>query len=404
MHRLLSAAPILLILLLSACNSLQSSPPLAPAQTTPLPVPSPVAFDPAIQITLTTVIEDLDRPVFITHAGDGSGRRFIIEKEGRIRILEGDTLLEAPFLDISDRINAGGNEQGLLGLAFPPDYARRGFFFVNYTNKSGDTVISRFTLTNDLNVADPQSESFILQVDQPASNHNGGMLAFGPDQMLWIGLGDGGGGGDRYGNGQNSETLLGKILRIDVLTDPSQPYTIPADNPWPASADSIRDEIWAMGLRNPWRFSFDRLTGDLWIGDVGQNQIEEIDYVPTNYSGLNFGWPILEGTSCYKESDCSAQGMTLPVAQYKHGADGCSVTGGYVYQGAKFPELVGVYLYSDYCSGRIWAVWPDAEGKWQDRQLLDSDLSISSFGEDEAGELYIVAYGGDIYQITTQKD
>lgn len=404
MRKQLLAAPLLLILLLNACTSFQNRQTAVSVQPTPLPLPSPVAFEPFVQITLTTVIEDLDRPVLLTHAGDGSGRRFIIEKEGRIRILEGDTLLEAPFLDISDRVNAGGNEQGLLGLAFPPDYAQHNFFFVNYTNKSGDTVISRFTVTDDPNQADSKSESFVLQIDQPASNHNGGMLAFGPDQMLWIGMGDGGGGGDRYGNAQNSQTLLGKILRIDVLSDPSQPYTIPSDNPWHSSADSVRHEIWAMGLRNPWRFSFDRLTGALWIGDVGQNQIEEIDYVPANYSGLNFGWPTLEGTNCYKETDCSSQGMTLPVVQYKHGADGCSVSGGYVYRGKKFPELVGVYFYSDYCSGRIWALWPDTNGKWQNRQLLDSDLSVSSFGEDEAGELYVVGYGGDIYQIAAQQD
>lgn len=395
---------LLFSLLLSACTSVQRFPVLAQSQTASFPPPAPLNFDPATKIVLTPILEDLDRPVFVTHAGDGSGRIFIIEKGGQIRIFSDDALRKTPFLDISERVTTSGNEQGLLGLAFPPNFAERGFFFVNYTNKSGDTVIARYKVTADPNIADASSETIILEIDQPAKNHNGGMLAFTQDGMLWIGMGDGGGSGDRYNNGQNPETLLGKMLRIDVTSDPTKPYTIPGDNPWASSADSVRDEIWAAGLRNPWRFSFDRANGDLWIGDVGQNQIEEINRIPTGNKGLNFGWPIIEGSDCYTTSNCDPQGLVLPVVEYKHGSDGCSTTGGYVYRGSKIPALAGVYLYGDYCSGRIWALWFNAEGKWQSQELLDSDQSISSFGEDESGEVYVVGYGGSVFRIESEKD
>ncbi|MEZ4672766.1 MAG: PQQ-dependent sugar dehydrogenase [Caldilineaceae bacterium] len=216
------------------------------------------------------------------------------------------------------------------------------------------------------------------------------MVPFGPDGYLYIGLGDGG-SGDRYGNGQNPDSLLGKMLRIDVITTPAAGYTIPADNPW-LTADwqgqEVRDEIWAVGLRNPWRYSFDRLTGDLWIGDVGQNQYEEIDFTPAEQNGgLNYGWPIMEGTHCYSSNDCDPTGLVMPVAEYSHSGH-CSVTGGYVYRGVDFPMLTGVYLYGDYCSGTIWGSWPSG-GVWQNAELLESGVRISSFGEDEAGELYI---------------
>lgn len=238
----------------------------------------------------------------------------------------------------------------------------------------------------------------MLKLQQPAANHNGGMLLFGPDGYLWIGTGDGGAANDRFGNGQNPVTLLGKMLRLDVTTDRSVPYRVPADNPW-VDADSngrdVRNEVWALGLRNPWRYSFDRATGDLWIADVGQNLYEEVNYVPAGSAGgLNFGWPIMEGTHCFPETaDCQRVGLEIPVAEYAHGAGDCSVTGGYMYRGSQFPALVGVYLYGDYCSGRIWGLARDGDG-WRNALLLENRLNISSFGEDEAGELYVVDLRG----------
>ncbi|MEZ4737313.1 MAG: PQQ-dependent sugar dehydrogenase [Caldilineaceae bacterium] len=319
----------------------------------------------------------------------------MVEKAGTIRMVADGALHDTPFLDITDRVNSSANEQGLLGLAFAPDYATSGFFFVNYTDSRGDTVVARYQVTaDDANQADPASEFVVLQIEQPARNHNGGMVLFGPDGYLYIGTGDGGGGGDRYGNGQNPETLLGKMLRLDVTSDPQQPYVIPADNPW-VTADwngaDVRDEVWAVGLRNPWRYSFDRATGDLWIGDVGQNQFEEVNYTPAASSGgLNYGWPIMEATSCYNSSgdDCIEADFVLPVAEYSHRGH-CSVTGGYVYRGPALPALQGVYLFGDYCSGAIWATWFDSSAQWRTELMLESDASLSSFGEDEAGELYV---------------
>lgn len=390
------------LLLLTACNGVVN----LPIRVAPAPVnaeaatqPSPgatVAFQPeTVTLALTPVVEDLASPLFVTHAGDGSNRLFVVEKAGQIRIVTDGALLDTPFLDITDRVNNNANEQGLLGLAFSPDYVKDGFFFVNYTDSNGDTVVARYQVAvSDANQADPASEAIVLQIDQPAANHNGGMVAFGPDGYLYIGMGDGGGGGDRYGNGQNPATLLGKMLRLDVTTDPQQPYTVPADNPW-VTADwqgtDVRDEIWALGLRNPWRYSFDRATGDLWIGDVGQNQWEEINYTAANSNGgLNYGWPIMEASTCYTSSsdDCIQANLILPVAEYQHRGH-CSVTGGYVYRGAQFPALQGVYLYGDYCSGTIWATWSADGVQWSTAQLLESDITLSSFGEDEAGELYV---------------
>lgn len=402
----LSAAMLLLV----ACQGIIVPP--SGAATVPggagaIAVPTPAAgvdFQPdTVTLALEPVVEDLQSPIFVTHAGDGSNRLFVVEKAGVIRIVAEGALLETPFLDISEQVNSNGNEQGLLGLAFAPAYGETGFFFVNYIDSAGDTVIARYQVsTADANQADPASEFVILQIDQPAANHNGGMVTFGPDGYLYIGMGDGGGGGDRYGNGQNPETLLGKLLRLDVLRDPQPPYTIPADNPW-VTADwngaDMRDEIWSLGLRNPWRFSFDRATGDLWIGDVGQNQFEEINYTPAGQGGINYGWPIMEASGCYNSADdtCEGAGLQLPVAEYSHSGH-CSVTGGYVYRGAAFPALQGVYLYGDYCSGTLWATWFDGNGQWDTAELLDSNASLSSFGEDEAGELYITDLANGVLQ------
>jgi len=365
------------------------------------------------QIDLQMVASGLEKPLFVTHAGDGSGRIFVVEQPGKIRILEEGELLPAPFLDISERVNDRSNEQGLLGLAFAPNFKETGFFFVNYTDENGATIVARFQIApNDVNLAQADSERVILKIDQPAGNHNGGMLAFGPDEYLYIGTGDGGAANDRFGNGQNPQSLLGKMLRIDVLTDSAEPYTIPADNPWVETdwaGQDVLDEIWAVGLRNPWRYSFDRATGDLWIGDVGQNQYEEVNYVPVaTRPPLNFGWPIMEATHCFGSADCEQTGLWMPVAETDHQGN-CSLTGGYVYRGQAFPELDGVYLFGDYCSGKIWATLPDpdveseplteqgpAQSTSERRtvELLDTNLSINSFGEDEAGELYVVDHRG----------
>jgi glucose/arabinose dehydrogenase len=335
-----------------------------------------------------------------------------LEKAGTIRVFEGGRLLGQPFLDIRNRVLSRGSEQGLLGLAFAPDYQRSGAFFVNYTDLSGNTVVSRFRVTGNANLADAASEVKLLGIKQPAANHNGGMLAFGPDGYLYIGMGDGGGANDRYGNGQNPQTLLGKMLRLDVRGSAAKPYAVPPSNPWVTArwnGQAVRGEIWALGLRNPWRFSFDRKTGDLWIADVGQNRYEEIDRVPAGASGkvqggLNFGWPIMEGTHCFPETaSCRRTGLTLPVSDYSHGEDGCSVTGGYVYRGAAIPALVGAYLYGDYCSGRIWALTPAAGGAWRSQLMLNSGLSLSSFGEDQIGELYVTdLQGGAVYRLATE--
>jgi glucose/arabinose dehydrogenase len=328
------------------------------------------------------------RPVDIQNAGDGSGRLFIVEQAGRILIYNNGRVSPSPFLNIIDQVGSSGNEQGLLGLAFHPRYAENGLFFVNYTDRNGNTVIARFHVSDDPNVADPASETPLLRVNQPYPNHNGGVLAFGPDGYLYAGLGDGGSGGDPQGNGQKTDTLLGKVLRLDV--DSGEPYAIPADNPF-------GNEIWAYGLRNPWRLSFDRATNDLWIGDVGQGAWEEIDYLPAGSpGGANFGWNLMEGSHPYEGE--AQPGLLLPVAEYSHAEGGCSVTGGYVYRGAELPEWQGIYLFGDYCSGLVWGTIPFANG-WQTQVLFQTGLSISSFGVDETGELYIANLQGSILKL-----
>lgn len=333
--------------------------------------------------TWIPIISGLDRPVDVQSAFDGSGRLFIIEKYGAIRIYKEGQLHPQPFLNIDDRVNNRGNEMGLLGLAFHPNYERNGYFYVNYTGAGGHTFISRFQASGD--TADPNSESILLTVNQPFPNHNGGALAFGPDDFLYIGLGDGGSGGDPQKNGQNKGSLLGKILRIDVNN--GDPYSIPADNPF-------GNEVWAYGLRNPWRMSFDRATGDLWIGDVGQNQYEEIDYLPAGSpGGANFGWSLMEGNHGY-DTVVPQPGLLLPAVEYSHDF-GCSVTGGYVYRGS-MPEWNGVYLYGDYCSGTIWGLIP-VDGQWKSQVLFEAAATITSFGEDESGELYFSSDNGSVY-------
>ena len=352
------------------------------------------ADEPAV--SLRPVVTGLTSPTCIVNAGDGSGRLFLCEQAGYVIVLTGGAPQAQPFLNITGRTSCCG-ERGLLSIAFPPGFAASGRFYANYTNNTGDTVISRFHVDAGSSVADPGSEEVILTIEQPYSNHNGGQIAFGPDGYLYVGMGDGGSGGDPGNRAQNPASLLGKMLRIDVESD-GVPYAVPPDNPF-VSLAGYRPEIWALGLRNPWRFSFDRLTGDLWIGDVGQGTREEIDFQPASSGGgENYGWRIMEGSTCYNPSSCSAAGLVLPVAEYDHG-QGCSVTGGHVYRGAAFPRLLGRYFFADLCSGTLWALRRDG-GAWATDVALDTPYGITAFGEDAEGELYLADYsGGTIYRI-----
>ncbi len=353
------------------------------------------------EISLELFATGLTQPTDIENAGDE--RLFITEQQGIIKVISGaGTVLSTPFLDIRSRVGDNANERGLLGLAFHPDYANNGYFFVNYTNNSGDTRVSRFSVSEeDPNQADPDSEVIILEIDQPYSNHNGGCIKFGPDGYLYIGMGDGGSGGDPYGNGQNGQALLAKILRIDI--DTGNPYGIPADNPF-VGDDSVLDEIWALGVRNPWRFSFDRETGDLWIADVGQDEWEEIDFQPAESAGgENYGWNCYEGFMHYEPTSCGGGPYMPPIHSYPHdfSTGGCSVTGGYVYRGTENPGLTGWYLYTDYCTGIIWALHRDDTGEWVNEILTDASFdNYSTFGENSSGELFIgdLIYG-KIYKI-----
>ena len=333
------------------------------------------------------VTRSLRNPVFVTHAGDRRGRLFVVEQPGRIRVVAGGTLAPMPFLDISARVLAGG-ERGLLGLAFHPDYARNARYFVNYTRRpDGATVIAEYRASMDAGVS-ARDERVMLVIEQPYANHNGGMIAFGPDGFLYIGMGDGGAGGDPQNRAQNPQELLGKMLRIDV--NGRTPYAVPPDNPFVSGGG--RPEIWALGLRNPWRFSFDRQTRELYAADVGQHAWEEIDVVRR---GGNYGWRLMEGAHCYNPARCDRQGLELPVAEYPNAGGRCSVTGGYVYRGAAIPSLVGTYVYGDFCSGEVFGL----RGGTQ-RVLLATRLALSSFGEDEAGEMYAVDHRGGVYRLT----
>jgi glucose/arabinose dehydrogenase len=375
-----------------------------PVTETPLPpAPQPQGFPDPAGYAWQPVAAGLEKPVGLVNAGDGSNRLFVIEQKGRIRILSDGALLPQPFLDISERIDSRGSEQGLLGLAFHPDYGAAGdgslanrAFFVNYIDKNGDTVIARFEVAlDDPQQADPDSEKRLLQIRQPYENHNGGGMAFGPDGYLYLGLGDGGSGGDPQGNAQNLTSLLGKLLRIDM--DRGDPYAIPPDNPFIQGGGM--PEVWASGLRNPWQFSFDRLTGDLYIGDVGQSAWEEIDFLPAGSpGGANFGWNFREGNHTYEGTVPSSLALVDPIAEYAHDL-GCSVTGGLVYRGSALPAWKGIYLFGDYCSGNIWGLYRDSTGSWQQALLFSGIGRLSAFGEDEAGEIYLADLGGTILRL-----
>ena len=395
------------IVALSACRGTAGPTPTPPpsAPSSP-PVGSTSAsgdgFDPSrVTLGLETVVGGMAAPLAVTHAGDGSGRLFVAQQGGQIRIVENGSLLAQPFLDIADRITSGG-ERGLLGLAFHPGYPADPRFFVNYTDVNGDTRVSSFTVDpKDPDRADPGSEVRILFIKQPYANHNGGALAFGPDGDLYISTGDGGSGGDPQGNGQSLATMLGKILRIDIdRTEGQLAYAVPADNPF-VGGSGAEPEIWLWGLRNPWRMSFDRATGNLWIGDVGQSAWEEVDVAPAGKGGGNYGWNRMEGAHCYAPPEgCNQTDLTMPVAEYGHD-QGCTIIGGGVYRGRAQTALVGGYVFADYCSGRFWTIDPIASGRQTPVLALESKASISSFGEDEAGELYATDLAsGELLRVT----
>jgi len=360
------------------------------------PAASSAADAPGPRISPGAKVATVKKPTHVTHAADGSGRLFITEQEGRIMIVKDGVLLSAPFLDIRGRVSCCG-ERGLLSVAFPPAFREKRYFYVNYTDTAGDTKVARYRVTKDADRADPASEEIVLTVQQPYANHNGGQLAFGPDGYLYIGMGDGGSANDPQGNGQKMSTLLGKLLRIDVESG-GRPYAVPPSNPF-AGKQEVRPEIWASGLRNPWRFSFDRATGDLFIADVGQNRLEEVNVQPaSSKGGENYGWNILEGSRCLRSKTCDTTRLVMPVAEYGHDR-GCSVTGGMVYRGKALPHLQGTYVYGDYCSGRIWGMRRE-NGRWTSIELADTRLSISTFGEDEAGEVYVADHAkGGIYRL-----
>jgi glucose/arabinose dehydrogenase/murein DD-endopeptidase MepM/ murein hydrolase activator NlpD len=398
----------------TSLNVVGLSPTPAPTQTfTPNPTATPtiITASPTStssggafpSLSFVPVVTGLSQPVFVTHAGDGSGRLFVLERAGRIRVINNSgTLLPTPFLDITSLVGSSGSEEGLLGLAFHPNYETNGLFFVAYTDTAGNLVLARYSVSSDSNVANPASAQFVLTIPHPTnSNHNGGMLAFGNDGYLYWSTGDGGGGGDVPNNAQNLNVLLGKILRLDINS--GSPYAIPPDNPF-VGVSGARGEIWDYGFRNPWRFSFDRATQDIYIGDVGESRREEIDFEPSSASGgLNYGWRVLEGSLCFNPSSgCDTNGKIMPVAEYDNNSATCAVTGGYVYRGLLSPQMTGIYFYGDFCSGEIWGLVRQPSGTWDSDLIVDTSFLISSFGEDEAGELYLTDYSsGSVQKIVS---
>jgi glucose/arabinose dehydrogenase len=358
--------------------------------TDPDPIPVPQDF----VLKLQEVASGLNNPVYLT-SPPGDSRLFVVEQPGRIRIIENGQLLASQFLDISSRVGTGG-ERGMLSVAFHPQYSTNGFFYVYFTATNGDIRVERFTVSTNANQANAASAKLILTVGHARTNHNGGLAMFGPDGMLYLGLGDGGGAGDPDLNGQNQKTLLGKLLRIDVNS--GDPYAIPSGNPFAGRSDAL-PEIWAMGLRNPWRYAFDRSSGRLYVADVGQAAIEEVNVVTATRAGVNYGWNVLEGSSCYNAGSCNKSGLEIPALEYNHANNQCSITGGFVYRGNALPELAGVYFYADYCAGWVKS-FTYTNGAATDLRdwNLGSVGSITSFGEDAAGELYLTSSNGRVYK------
>ncbi len=350
---------------------------------------------PEISLGVQEVAAGFSNPLFVI-SPPGDSRLFVVEQDGRIKIIKNGQVLSTPFLDITSRISSGG-ERGLLSVAFHPSYATNGFLYVNFTDPAGNTRVERFTVSSNPDIANASSSKLILTVTQPFGNHNGGLNVFGPDGMLYIGLGDGGSGGDPQGNGQKLSTLLGKILRIDV--DHGDPYAIPADNPFVGRSGAL-GEIWAYGLRNPWRFAFDKLGGLLYVADVGQDRFEEVDVVPSNTAGVNYGWNIMEGSTCFVTTSCNQAGLELPALVYDHSNGECSITGGYVYRGSIITDLIGHYFYSDYCAGFLKSFrYQNGRATEQRTYTIGNVGSITSFGQDASGELYMTSSNGKVYRI-----
>jgi glucose/arabinose dehydrogenase len=405
LRRLLLVIPLVL-----ACSVLQPRPvqspatlaakstiPAAvePATTTPAPTATPpqaASLPDSARYQWSRVADGFRSPVDLQDAGDG--RLFVVEQAGVIRLIGEDGGSQGVFLDLRARVGSQGNEQGLLGLALHPDFQTNGYFYINYTDTSGDTVIARFHADPRSSEADPASQHILLTYDQPYPNHNGGRLAFGPDGMLYIGAGDGGSAGDPEQRAQNPDVLLGKLLRIDV--DGGDPYAVPPDNPF--ASQGGRPEIWALGLRNPWRFAFDPQTGDLYLGDVGQNRWEEVDYLPAGTpGGTNFGWDFREGFKTFEGTTPS--GLTDPIVAYSHD-QGCSITGGVVARDSSLPDWNGVYLYGDFCSGTIWGLLRTPAGDWQNTALFNTGFQITSFGVDAEGRIYVLDRAGGVYRLS----
>ncbi|MEX1170111.1 MAG: PQQ-dependent sugar dehydrogenase [Chloroflexota bacterium] len=419
----LPAAALLVPLLLVACGPSQDTPTPVPttagaspttagaspttaepseSPTTAIPAATSAPFDPTgVSLDVEVVTDRLDQPVDVAVPDDGSGRVFVAERPGRIRVVRDGVVDDEPFLDIRERIASGG-ERGLLGLAFHPDFPDDPRFFVDYTDVNGDTVMAEYRQDeSDPAVGDPDSERVLLHIDQPYPNHNGGAVVFGSDGMLYVAMGDGGSGGDPHGNGQRLDTLLGKILRIDVDDpgDERRGYGIPNDNPY-LDAPEAMPEIWLTGLRNPWRIRFDEATGDLWIGDVGQGAWEEIDVAPAGVGALNFGWNRMEGFECFEPREgCDEAGLTMPVAAYGHDL-GCAVIGGVVIRDPHQPLLNGGYLFSDSCSGNLWLLDPARDERHEPTLVTNSGESISSIALGADGTVLATALGGKLVRIT----
>jgi glucose/arabinose dehydrogenase len=379
----------------------EPSPVASQARPTPTPEPEPEIRLEDITVKLEETLTGFTQPTQVTNAGDGSNRLFVVERQGRILVAVDGELLPEPFLDIRDAVGDWFIEQGLFSVAFHPSYTENGYFYVFYTaepvgpeqeaSNSGDNTIARFQVAADNpNRADHDSATILLTIPDREANHNGGQLRFGPDGYLYGGTGDEGGQGALWNNSQDPQSFFGKILRLDV--DGGEPYAIPPDNPF-VEDDAYLPEIWALGLRNPWRFSFDRGTGDMFIADVGEHTFEEVNLIPAGESGLNFGWPIMEGAVCFPADEpCDETGLTMPIFDYPHIdgdlVNGCSATGGYVYRGEETPFIEGVYIFGDWCSGRVWAT-AESDDLWQKHEIGQFDFNLSSFGENEAGELYL---------------
>ncbi len=374
-------------------------PTLVSTETAPPTSQNTLAFPDPNKYTWVPIARYLDEPLDLAHSNDGTGKLYIAEKRGVVWQLEGDYLWPDPFLDIRHLTNPDAYETGLLGIAFHPNYFNNGYLFAYYTDLNDNTVVARFQAEFDTDQIDPVTQKIIYTTDQPYQNHNGGQIAFGPDGYLYIALGDGGSGGDPLENGQNPNTPLGTLLRIDV--DNGDPYGIPPDNPF-VNGGGL-PEVWAYGLRNPWRFSFDQLTGDLYIGDVGQNSYEEINFLPAGIvGGANFGWNYYEASHPFRGSPPANLSVVMPIAEYGREGGSCTVVGGYVYRGDQLPEWNGIYFYGDYCSGIIWGLLQDANGQWQSQQLYQGFTWLSSFGQDQAGNIYLLSFDGSVYRLTRE--